>query len=361
MCSPKEEVGLGFKPLRLWNQATMTRHLWALSKKADSLWVRWIHSYIIKGKCLWMMQLPQNSPWTIRKLFKLRDKVQPLIKHVIGDGDSTFLWLDHWHNVGPLYKVFGDNIVRNVGSSPLAKVYSIIHEGEWQWPRQRNRAIMQIMGSTPLTLKPNSLVADSVIWIPTRHGMFSVNSALQAFRTPLSRVLWADIVWFKPRIPRWAFIMWLVCWGRLSTKDRILSWGLVVDPICVLCRGGTESHSHLFFECPFSALVWAKILQKFGICRCPAGWSQEIDWAIHHLKKSGFLSSLYKLAMAGSVCHIWRARNECICCNKQPFLEVVYDRIINDVRDRVYSWKKVGVSHGSKVLCKAWNISVKIL
>ncbi|KAF7124827.1 hypothetical protein RHSIM_Rhsim12G0188500 [Rhododendron simsii] len=134
-----------------------------------------------------MMHLLQNSSWTIRKLFKLRDKVQPLIKHVIGDGDSTFLWLDHWHTVGPLYKVFGDSIVRNVGSSLLAKVSSIIHEGEWQWPRQRNRAIMQIMRSTPLTLKPNPLVADSVIWIPARHGMFSVNSALQAFRTPLPK------------------------------------------------------------------------------------------------------------------------------------------------------------------------------
>ncbi|KAH0904081.1 hypothetical protein HID58_043584, partial [Brassica napus] len=27
---------------------------------------------------------------------------------------------------------------------------------------------------------------------------------------------------------------------------------------CVLCLFGTESHSHLFFQCPFVAAIWAK-------------------------------------------------------------------------------------------------------
>ncbi|KAI8534979.1 hypothetical protein RHMOL_Rhmol10G0139200 [Rhododendron molle] len=91
------------------------------------------------------MCIPQDSARTIRKLFKLRKVVQPLIKYVIGNGNSAFLWLDYWHDAGPLYKVFGEGIVNDVGSSLLAKVSSIIQNGNWHWSRQRNRAVMKIM------------------------------------------------------------------------------------------------------------------------------------------------------------------------------------------------------------------------
>ncbi|XP_058211737.1 uncharacterized protein LOC131323919 [Rhododendron vialii] len=153
------------------------------------------------------MCLPQDSSWTIRKLFKLSEVVQPLIKYVIGNGNGTFLWLDYWHDVGPLYKVFGEGIVNNVGSSLLGKVSSIIQNGEWCWPRQRNRAIMQLMRSTPSILMPNIGVDDSVIWIPASNGTFSVKTAWETLRTPLPKVPWAPVVWFKQGIPRWAFIM----------------------------------------------------------------------------------------------------------------------------------------------------------
>lgn len=137
----------------------------------------------------------------------------------------------------------------------LAKVSSIIQNGEWRWPRERNRAIMQIMRSAPSNLRPNTGVDDSVIWIPASNGTFSVKTAWEALRNPLPKVPWAPIVWFKQGIPRWTFIMWLVCWGRLSTKDRLLSWGLMVDPLCVLCSNVNESHKHLFFYCSFSAYI----------------------------------------------------------------------------------------------------------
>lgn len=103
VCTPKKEGGLGFKPLKEWNKATMLRHLWAISKKADNLWVRWIHAYVIKHRNLWYMDPPNDSSWTIRKLFKLRSLGQPLIKHRIGNGNNTFVWLDNWHPLGPLY------------------------------------------------------------------------------------------------------------------------------------------------------------------------------------------------------------------------------------------------------------------
>lgn len=64
--------------------------------------------------------------------------------------------------------------------------------------------------------------------------------------------------------------------------------------------------------------------------------------------------------MAGAVYHIWRARNECIFGNKQPFPEGVSDQIMKDVRDSLYL-EESRDSHGNRALCIAWNISDKIL
>lgn len=87
---------------------------------------------------------------------------------------------------------------------------------------------------------------------------------------------------------------------------------------------------------PSISWKFGTLFKLIGIFRNPGNWAQELDWAIRHLKKSGFPSSLYKLGMAGAVYHIWRARNECIFGNKQPFPEGVSDQIMKDVRDSLY-------------------------
>lgn len=48
-----------------------------------------------------------------------------------------------------------------------------------------------------------------------------------------------------------SFNGWPSLAGWLATKDRLRAWGLVNDNFCVLCHGGLESHSQLFFECSF--------------------------------------------------------------------------------------------------------------
>lgn len=47
-CTPKSEGRLGFKLLKDWNKALMLRHLWAVCLKAGTLWIKWIHTYVIK-------------------------------------------------------------------------------------------------------------------------------------------------------------------------------------------------------------------------------------------------------------------------------------------------------------------------
>lgn len=118
----------------------------------------------------------------IRKLLKLRDTCQEWIRYVIGNGTDTFLWTGYSHAIGALYKRFGETVVAHRGRALQAKVSSIIDEGVRKWPRQRNRAIMEIMRETPDGFLPSPSARDTVIWTLTADGKYSANSAWEACR-----------------------------------------------------------------------------------------------------------------------------------------------------------------------------------
>lgn len=86
---------MGFRVLRDWNKAAMAKHIWALALKGDTLWIKWVHTYVIKNQCLWSMPIPVTASWTIQKIFNLGALVQRRITYVVGKGDNIFLWLDN--------------------------------------------------------------------------------------------------------------------------------------------------------------------------------------------------------------------------------------------------------------------------
>ncbi|KAI8537813.1 hypothetical protein RHMOL_Rhmol09G0052800 [Rhododendron molle] len=111
------------------------------------------------------MDIPSHSSWTMRKILGLRKLCQPLIRYHVSNWANTFLWLDNWHTLGPLYAKFGERVVTNLGRALWAKVVTIIDQGDWCWPRLRNQSIQAIMDHTPPNLRPNLNVEDSISWI----------------------------------------------------------------------------------------------------------------------------------------------------------------------------------------------------
>ncbi|KAI8560676.1 hypothetical protein RHMOL_Rhmol04G0275900 [Rhododendron molle] len=164
---------------------------------------------------------------------------------------AEFLHFQIWHPLGALYKRYGEAVVAQRGRALRTKVDSIIDQGFWKWPRQRNRFIMEIIRETPIDFFPNPSSSDKVVWTLTKDGIFTAKSAWEACRHRNAFQPWHTLVWFGQAVPRWSFIAWIAILGRLSTKDRLVSWGMEVSPQCSLCQNGVESHTHLFFECCF--------------------------------------------------------------------------------------------------------------
>nr|GEU36022.1 hypothetical protein [Tanacetum cinerariifolium] len=68
VCLPKNEGGLGVRRLDLFNKALMVPYIWNLITRKESLWVKWIHQYKLRGFVLVMEKLAlfdaiHNGEW----------------------------------------------------------------------------------------------------------------------------------------------------------------------------------------------------------------------------------------------------------------------------------------------------------
>ncbi|XP_028117723.1 uncharacterized protein LOC114315305 [Camellia sinensis] len=254
LCVPRNEGGLGFKSIEVWNKAVIAKHVWFLfSGGEQSMWCQWVKSYLLKGRSFWCLKVPSDPSWVWRKLLDLRSIIAPLIKYNVGNGKATFLWFDNWLPLGPLFNRFGDRVISNSGIQKFAKVEAVIYGSRWKWPVCRTWELNEIKAAVPADMKP-SLVNDKVVWLPSSDGHFSIKSSWDEWRTHGSRVVWAKILWFKFHIP--STVVWVAIHNRLNTLDRLVVFGTSNSSICCLCGVGLENHNHLFFKCPFSYKVW---------------------------------------------------------------------------------------------------------
>ncbi|XVE66529.1 hypothetical protein DITRI_Ditri08aG0086500 [Diplodiscus trichospermus] len=89
------------------------------------------------------------------------------------------------------------------------------------------------------------------------------------------------MLWTAPIIARHEIIVWLALLNRLSTKDRLIAWGIRVDDLCVLCSEKMETRDQLFFEFNYSKQIWKTILALCGLDRDVMCWNNELRWAIN--------------------------------------------------------------------------------
>lgn len=82
-------------------------------------------------------------------------------------------------------------MVYNLGRSLLSRVTSIIHKGDWRWPRPRNRFTQYISRHTPSNLKPVCELEDDVVWLPHKSGGYTANSAWESISATYPKPNWA--------------------------------------------------------------------------------------------------------------------------------------------------------------------------
>ncbi|GJU56754.1 putative RNA-directed DNA polymerase [Tanacetum coccineum] len=246
VCLPKKEGGLGISRLEAVNMALITSHIWSLLTCKESLWVRWIHTYKLKGRSFWEILLR---------------------------GDDAGFRLN-------------------------AKVYDIIHHGSWCWSNDWVSKYPLLVNATVPHL---SIVADRLIWrkLVAVDSEFSVAKVWDCIRPQSNAVDWFHVVWFSQQIPRHVIHLWLVIKRKLKTQDTLRQWDVSsntnLHPLrCPLCGTQPDSHDHLFFECGlFLQLSLAKMRSARSViaklifdASCYFIWQEQNDRLFMKKKRS---------------------------------------------------------------------------
>ncbi|GKA15090.1 hypothetical protein Tco_0694837 [Tanacetum coccineum] len=125
VCLPKNEGGLGIRRLEVFNSALMIAHIWKLLSLKESLWVKWIHEYKLKGRSFWDIPFRGNMSWGWRKILQLRPAICEFIWCKIGDGAATYLWYDKWCELGSLSKLITSRDMCRAGLTHNSQKFGI--------------------------------------------------------------------------------------------------------------------------------------------------------------------------------------------------------------------------------------------
>lgn len=255
----KAEEGLGLRRLADWNQVLALKLIWLLFAAGGSLWVSWMRLNKMGSANFWMLEPRRGDSWIWKKLCKLRSKTRHFIICELGLRITSSFWYDNWTDLGPLIHLTGEQGPEVSSLHKDVRVVDAIVNGEWWLNAFRSMnfiitLLKQCLPSPdPIVQSPND---DTYLWKVENDppsDYFSTAKTWTALHPARPSIFWHSQIWFKGRVPKYAFISWLVAWNKLATKNIMRGWGIDVSPSCLLFSGADECRQHLFFYYVFSA------------------------------------------------------------------------------------------------------------
>jgi hypothetical protein len=114
---------------------------------------------------------------------------------------------------------------------------------------------------------------DIIIWGLESSGQYSSKSAYMIQFAGQVQSPFPALIWKAWAPPKCKFFLWLLLKNRLWTSARLQQRHWKNNYFCALCERNLETAHHLFFECPYSRLVWQAV-SSWSSCPSlqPASW-----------------------------------------------------------------------------------------
>lgn len=315
VCTPKDCGGLGLRRLLPWNKVLGLKLIWLLFTAGGSLWVSWVRRNLLGQQNFWDMVNINSGSWIWKSICKLRPVARQFVFCKVGSGITCNFWSDNWTELGPLIFITGEMGPRVTGLPRNSTVAEAVRDGDWWISRSRSRnPIIQLLREClPSSAIVNSLREaedDCFLWkIGQRCALdkFSSADTWNHLNPPGIKVDWSNSIWFKGRIPKHAFVAWVNMRHRLPTRDRMLSWGVTVPPLCLLCNVHDETRQYLFFDCPFAEEVWHYFTSRAHVSP-PTTFEDGIRW-LKNPCRDKVVATILRIAYQAAMYFIWRERN----------------------------------------------------
>ncbi|XP_077228564.1 uncharacterized protein LOC143861535 [Tasmannia lanceolata] len=262
-------------------------------------------------------------------ILRAREYAKPFTCYEIGLEDDIDLWDQPWHPSGTLSSLIPRSRT-DYSLSSLNLLSEIFKDGTWN-PLLDNPSLREAK-TLIMEAMLNSDAINIPIWKPATDGVFTTKIGWETLRMKSGKPPWISSVWFAGNNPTHALTTWKALKQKLSTKDRLIKMGAVIDPICPLCKSAAESIDHLFFKCSYSAWLWKSILWRNGHHRAKnQSLLAEEDWLRHHSKGKEQATVAFKLCFSPLIHNIWMERNRRIFESSEKHKRLVLNQILTEI------------------------------
>ncbi|XP_013613644.1 PREDICTED: uncharacterized protein LOC106319794 [Brassica oleracea var. oleracea] len=345
---PKQSGGLGLRNLGLWNQTCTIKLLWLLLFKTESIWVAWIHQNVIKDDSIWQMKPKQQHTWIFKQILAQRQTSIQWVQIDPGNGVDVNFWFDPWTKFGRLIKFLGPMGPRLTGIPLTTAVAELWRDGAWALRSARSHQMEELLiYLTTISLSDSSSFPQ---WLINGKIQTSFKSTLiyhSLVESPT--VPWYPLIWIKRGIPKHKSLAWLMLLNRCPTRDRLLSWGLNTDPLCLLCNQDNESRDHIYFNCSYSSAVWNHFSSRFAINSATNTWDD-----ITNSLQSQSISSKHKylsiLTWQATVYDLWWERNDRLHRGNHRSTDLIIAKISATIKNKISALRPQNNSLASELM-----------
>ena len=251
VCTPKDAGGLGVNNLRAQNFCLPLKFAFKFLHSDNLPWKDWIlnHSplHIGHGK---------TSSFLAKTIFKHFQSLREISHCTIGNGMSTFFWLDRWLLLEPLAVVFPALFSHHTNQNAL--VATILQEGiELALHNRLTTIAAAELSSLTSLLQDVTTSQDPDMRRLLNGDSFTMRGAYAALNEHLSDPSLA-LTW-DSRVPKRVMIFgWLLVLDRLNTRQNLRKKHVLSYDTCPRCNSSVEYWEHLFFTCPAARRIWRR-------------------------------------------------------------------------------------------------------
>ncbi|CAN6861486.1 unnamed protein product [Brassica oleracea] len=336
----KSNGGLGFRDLRLFNQALLANQLWKISRRPQSLIYRIFKHRYFSRSSIWNAKLGYQPSYGWKSLMYGRELLNQGMQINIGNGLTTLLsdnWLPTKPPRAPVLLPY---------TNPTLTVNTLINPETNQWD---NEIISDLIEQQDHCLIQQQFLSglqpeDTKIWSHTKDGNYSVKSGyystigtsenLPEVSPPLaSHPDIAKQIWKTETQPKLKLFLWRLFSGALAIKSTLRRRHINVDPSCVRCCNIDETPEHLFFHCPFAQSVWR--LSGFP-CTKILDLSISMEDKFRDLlciTQNRQLDPLLRSRPIWTLWRLWKCRNELIFNSKVWSPGGLHSKVTDDLVD----------------------------
>ncbi|KAL0454800.1 UNVERIFIED_CONTAM: hypothetical protein Slati_0819200 [Sesamum latifolium] len=248
MCLPKEQGGLGFKRLKEFNLALLTKQAWRVSICPDSVIHKILSHKYFRGSTFFEAKLGSTPSYTWRSLWATWDILAAGLRWQVGNGNSIAVVGHPWLPQPMTFQL----IRRPISLPEHSKVAQLIMtSNDWDEPLVCAEFSPEDADCILNIILRGQDVEDELIWHYETNGRFSVRSAYWLALTLREEGSGSNpnadwqFIWKSKASPKVLMFAWRCVQNSLPTADNLQQKMIPSEGCAAFLR--TRKTSYIFF------------------------------------------------------------------------------------------------------------------